>query len=377
MQAKMNAQKDSNGAELNGPDSTATDGESGLLGGAVAGVGILGSAVSFPERGGRWVENEEIHERVHGPRWQKLMEEKGLNPDYAERVFGFRRRYWTRAPGDAPSDAEIGVSELLHGACRGALEDAELSIRDIDLFIACTTTSSRYTTSQAAIVGGRLGYLGAGFEMKSGCSSAVHALTIAYRFLAGGARNVLIAAAETLTKVVEPGSRLMYAAGDGGGAMILGHVESEGRGLLASYLDSDGSHAGLMGVPGTMPPTERALENGEYFMRMSREADAIAREKWSRAPGRLYRATNTRAADIEAYVPHQVNRELVAYGARDAGLPDSVVVDCVGEYANTGSASLLIALDEARRRGRVLPESMVMLNAAGGGMAWGGLLLRA
>src|SRR5690606_19888998 len=110
---------------------------------------------------------------------------------------------------------------LLAGAAAAALADAGLGVADVDLLIAATTTTSRLTTSMASMAGGRLGHVGASFELRAGCASAAVALVMAYGQLAVGAECVVVTSAETLSKVAPRGGPLPYVAADGAGAVVL------------------------------------------------------------------------------------------------------------------------------------------------------------
>jgi 3-oxoacyl-[acyl-carrier-protein] synthase-3 len=52
------------------------------------------------------------------------------------------------------------------------------------------------------------------------------------------------------------------------------------------------------------------------------------------------------------------------------------VVLTIAEHGNTSAASVPLALDVAVRDGRVKPGQTVLLEAFGGGFAWGSALLR-
>lgn len=343
---------------------------------AVPGVGVLGTGRAFAPSGD-WVDNATIHELLYGRDWSRVMPEQGLDPDYPERVHGFVRRHWSHVPGRTLRADETTSADLMESAARRALAAAERTPQQVDLFIAVSTTSPRYTSSLGTIVGGRLGLRCASFEMKAGCSSALYALTTAYRFLAGGAATVLVAAGETLSRVIPPRNPFVYAAGDAGGAVVLGRVADEERGLVAAYLDADGAYSEHMGVPGALPPIAAEIAAGRYHLAWSGEIEAIAREKWLAAPRALFEATRSGPADLALYIPHQVNRRMIDYSREATGIPADRTVHCLERYGNCGSVSVLLGMDRARRTGRLVPGARTLLNAVGGGLAWGGVLLAA
>jgi 3-oxoacyl-[acyl-carrier-protein] synthase-3 len=85
---------------------------------------------------------------------------------------------------------------------------------------------------------------------------------------------------------------------------------------------------------------------------------------------------NLTAGDIDWLVPHQANRRIIDGVGRKLGLPAERVVITVDRHANTSAASIPLALDVARRDGRVRPGQLVLLEALGGGLTWGSALLR-
>ena len=339
----------------------------------VRGVSILGTGTAFPTSMGRWVTNAEV-ERLQPRACEGDPQSAGLDSDRASGVLGFRRRFWTHTPGRPHDPGEATSEDLAVEAASAAIVAAGIDPGRVDLCIAASTTNPRVTSSLGTLVAGRLGLRGAAFEVRSGCSSAVTALAVAYRFLAGGAGTALVVAAETLSKYV-PVGRLCYAAGDAGAAVVLGRAGDESRGLLAGYLAADGRQSGLAGVPGTLPPTVSAVRAGQYHLCVSPHMSALTAPRWGEAPKAVLSAAGARPGDLDAYVANQVNRSVLREGAATAGVPDRVVVDRIGEYANCGSASVLAALHDARGDGRASEGSLVLVNAVGGGLAWGGLLL--
>ena len=48
----------------------------------------------------------------------------------------------------------------------------------------------------------------------------------------------------------------------------------------------------------------------------------------------------------------------------------------IGEYGNTSSASVPLALYEARKSGKIRPGDVVVTVGFGGGLAWSALVMR-
>jgi 3-oxoacyl-[acyl-carrier-protein] synthase-3 len=82
------------------------------------------------------------------------------------------------------------------------------------------------------------------------------------------------------------------------------------------------------------------------------------------------------AGDVDWFVPHQANRRILDGTARKFGIPEERVVITVDRHGNTSAASIPLALDVARRDGRIKRGDLVLMEAMGGGFTWGAVLAR-
>jgi 3-oxoacyl-[acyl-carrier-protein] synthase-3 len=89
-----------------------------------------------------------------------------------------------------------------------------------------------------------------------------------------------------------------------------------------------------------------------------------------------FKATGYTAADLDWFVPHQANKRIIDDSAHKLGIAPEKVVITVDKHGNTSAASVPLALDVARRDGRIKAGDLVMLEAMGGGFTWGSVLLR-
>jgi 3-oxoacyl-[acyl-carrier-protein] synthase-3 len=91
---------------------------------------------------------------------------------------------------------------------------------------------------------------------------------------------------------------------------------------------------------------------------------------------RLLESLHARAEDVKLLIPHQANLRIIEATARQLKFPMERVFVNIGKYANTSSATTIIALDEARKSGRIVPGDLVILVAFGAGLTWGGVAIR-
>ncbi|MEM6733505.1 MAG: 3-oxoacyl-[acyl-carrier-protein] synthase III C-terminal domain-containing protein, partial [Myxococcota bacterium] len=83
-----------------------------------------------------------------------------------------------------------------------------------------------------------------------------------------------------------------------------------------------------------------------------------------------------RPQDIDLLIPHQANLRISEMVQKRLELRDDQVFNNIQKYGNTTAASIPLALDEARKEGRVKDGSLVCLAAFGAGFTWGAALIR-
>lgn len=336
-------------------------------------VQILHTAKFFSDRG-NWYSNEDIHKCLYGENWEKEMQNRSLDPDYYLKEHGFNKRYFVRSPGEKLTGKELTSADLMEGAALNLLNQSKVHKKEINLVIAVSTTTHRYTTSLGAIVAGRLGLKCASFEIKAGCSSAIYALFIASQFINSTGGKVLIVSAETLSKIAS--GQFFYVAGDGGAAVLLGYAKNKSKGIYSYYLDSDGSYSDKMGVPGILPPTLEACSDHEYLFKTSGDINFFISSQWKKIPNVLYKLSGIEPKKIKALIPHQVNAKMIEVVRKSAKIKKDFIINKVGEYGNCGQVSILIALHDAISEKNIQENDFIMLCAVGGGLAWGGMILK-
>ena len=58
---------------------------------------------------------------------------------------------------------------------------------------------------------------------------------------------------------------------------------------------------------------------------------------------------------VSLVIPHQANKRIIVALAERLGVPMDKVMINLDKYGNTSAASIPVALDEARRQGRIKP----------------------
>jgi 3-oxoacyl-[acyl-carrier-protein] synthase III len=316
---------------------------------------VVGTGSSLPAR---VVTNAELANRVE------------TSDEWIVQRTGIRQRYL--------ADETETTSVLGTRAAWAALEDAGLAPDDIDLVICATSTPDHTFPSTATQIQAALGIRrGAAFDLQAVCAGFVYAVSTADKFLAtGAARRALVVGAETFSRILDWEDRTTCVLfGDGAGAIVLearDDWETEGRGVLTSSLRSDGRHREKLyvdGGPGSTGTTGHLRMVGKEVFRFAvgQVTDVIAE---------VFEKSGTNAEALNWFVPHQANRRIIEASADKLGIAREKIVLTVDRHGNTSAASIPLALDVARRDGRIRTGDLVMIEAIGGGFTWGAALIR-
>lgn len=276
------------------------------------------------------------------------------------------------------ADGEF-TSDLALAASKKALDAAGVGVDEVDLIVLATATPDETFPSTATVVQSGLGITrGAAFDVQAVCSGFVYALAVADNFVkVNQSKCALVIGAETFSRILDWEDRnTCVLFGDGAGAVVLKASEGEGsskdRGILSTHLHSDGRHHDLLYVDGGPSSTQSTghlrMEGKEVFRHAVTNLSAVVHE--------ALEANNLSASDLDWLVPHQANKRILDGTARKLKIsPDKVIVT-VDRHANTSAASVPLALAEGVGDGRIKKGDIVLMEAMGGGFAWGSCIAR-
>ena len=278
--------------------------------------------------------------------------------------------------------ADEFASNMGAKAALAALEDAGLSVDDIDFILVATLTPDYLFPSTACLIQQMLGAKGAAcLDVQAACTGYLYALSLAKSFIESGAyRNVLIVATEKLSAITNYKDRsTCILFGDGASACV---VSSEGRGLMVQSvrLGADGERAELIIQPAggcRHPATTDTVANDQHCIQMAgNEVFKHAVRRMESACKECIDAAQIDERDISWVVPHQANIRIIdAIAKRFEHLPPERVYKTVQKYGNTSSSSIGIALDELRNEQMLQEGEKILLTAFGAGLTWGAALL--
>jgi 3-oxoacyl-[acyl-carrier-protein] synthase-3 len=271
------------------------------------------------------------------------------------------------------------TSDLGYQAALRALEAAGVSADEIDLIVVGTTTPDLIFPSTATIIQHKMGVAGCpAFDVNAACSGFIYALTVADKFIRSGAsKTALVIGAETLTRMLDWNDRnTCVLFGDGAGAVVLKADDSTG--ILSTHMHADGGKKELLwnpvGVSAGFKPDEpnagvRVMMAGnDVFKYAVKALDSVVDEALV--------ANGLDKTALDWLVPHQANLRIIEATAKRLDMSMERVIVTVDKHGNTSSGSVPLALDEAVRSGKVQRGQLILLEAFGGGFAWGSALIR-
>ena len=275
------------------------------------------------------------------------------------------------------------VAMLSQEASESAMRRAGVTAADLDAIVLATASPDRLLPGTACDLQALIGAENAAaFDIGAACPGYVFALAVAEGLIASGqSETVLVVGAEKLSTITDFQDRSTgILFGDGAGASIVRRSSEPGRGLLATFIKSDGRLAPLLYRPGggsADPISERVVCDRSHYMKMAgREVFKAAVLAMAEACDAVLQRAGISADEVDLLVPHQANLRIIESTAKHAGIPMSKVMVNVDRYGNTSSASIPLALDQAVAEGRIQPGSVVLLVAFGAGFTWGSAVVR-
>lgn len=275
------------------------------------------------------------------------------------------------------------TTTLATEAARRALDDAGLTVDQLELIICATVTPEMLFPATACFVQNALGAKDIpAFDLSAACSGFIYALSVGEQFIRTGAyRNVLVIGADCLSRFADYKDRSSCILfGDAAGAVVLQPTTELDKGIQHTVLHSDGSKWDLLHVPGggtRHPPTHQTVDDGMHYVHMKgREVFRFAVEKMQWLMGDCMTKCGLRAEDVDLIVPHQVNIRIIQAAVEKFGFPMEKIAVNIDKYGNTSAASIPLAMEEAFHAGRIGPGSMIVLVAFGAGLSWAGSVIR-
>ena len=313
---------------------------------------------------------------------------------------GIEQRYYVEA-GTATSDLGLGAAQK-------AIADAGIPADEIDYIVFATMTPDHYFPGCGGILQHKLGLRTIpALDIRQQCTGFIYGLQVSDALVRSEqAKTVLLVGAEVHSGFMpwtqwdhlfgregpvptaqekEWNSKFRDRTvlfGDAAGAVVL-RAGGDDRGLLGFKVHSDGADYKALYVPSggfAQRPyfTDEDFRAGRHIPDMDgRRVFKMAVKRMPEVVREVCEAHGFRVSDLDLLIAHQANLRINEMVQRTLGLPDDKVFNNIQRYGNTTAATIPIALDEARKAGRVKPGQLVCFVGLGAGFHWGAALLRA
>jgi 3-oxoacyl-[acyl-carrier-protein] synthase-3 len=282
----------------------------------------------------------------------------GADPAWIRQQTGIEQRRWA-APGELVAD--LGVK-----AARDCLANCEALATEIDLVLVSSGSAERRFPGPAASIAAALGLAGKpAIDLPMASAGSLFGLSLAAGLVKPHG-NVLVIGTEIMSRVIglNPSYRdTAILFGDGAGACLV----SADRGFAEirdSLLCSDGDFAEILRLDVDAP---LYMDGRSVIMQVSRKLPRTIRELLDR--------NQRKSTEIDAYLLHQANLNLITRVAQLLGAEDARFFRNLSKYGNTSSASLLIAASEWWQHVEQKMNGPVVMGAFGAGLNWGAMLL--
>ena len=273
------------------------------------------------------------------------------------------------------------TSDMGTNAAKLAILDAGLNSNDIDLIIVATTTPDDTFPSTAAKIQKNLGCKAISFDIQAVCAGFIYAISVGVAMLRDGyGKKCLVIGADSMSKLLDWDDRSTAVLfGDGAGAVVLENsilqnesVQNDQWGVLATKIFTNGKYYDLLGTDGGV---SKNMSTG--FLRMNgKEIFKHAVDKLSSSLLMCLEECNMNINDIDWLIPHQANQRIINAVSNKVKIHQNKIISTISIHGNTSAASIPLALDVAIKKGNIKNGNILALQAIGGGLSWGSLILK-
>src|SRR5881398_3753190 len=273
------------------------------------------------------------------------------------------------------------TSDMASKAALKALEQAEVSPKDVDLILVATATPDMLFPATACFVQKKIGATNAAcLDISAACAGFIFALEIAQQFITSHTYDaVLVIGAEKLTSITNWTDRnTCVLFGDGAGAAILKH-RGGSHGVISTHIGSDGQYSDILFMPGGGSRCPLTRENVDLHLATihmtGKDVYKQAVIAMLNAAKKALDQAGLTIEDIACVIPHQANLRIIDAIADRLGISRDKMFVNLDRYGNTSAAAVAIALDEANRTGRIKRGDYVLMVVFGGGLTWASTIL--
>ena len=286
--------------------------------------------------------------------------------DWIRSRTGIRTRYIAK---------EESTSYMASRAAEKAIDNAGISISDIDMIIVATSTPDYGFPNCASLVQKEIGAINAAcFDISAACSGFITALITAKAFIETGKyKKILVAGSDRMSSIVDWKDRSVCVLfGDGAGAAVI-EAEKEYRksdvsGVSADITDYELHNDGNISE----------VLSGGYKLPISMNGQEVFKFAVRKVPlsiETLLKKNNCEIKDVDYFILHQANVRIIESVSKRLKTDMAKFPVNLDKYGNTSAASIPVLLDEMNRNNKFKNAKKVVLSGFGAGLSWGSILL--
>jgi 3-oxoacyl-[acyl-carrier-protein] synthase-3 len=260
---------------------------------------------------------------------------------------------------------------------------------EIDFLIFCTECPDYLGPATSCIVQNKLGLstqIGT-FDLAFGCSGYTYGLSMAKALVESGmANNVLFVTADIPTTVLSKEDEQLHFLFSDASSTSLISSKNNGYKLGNFSFGTDGSGATKLMSRNSAFIEPRSLKwfaeskNKDLsFGRMEMDGEDVFRFSLREVPllvKQVLEKNNCAFDEIDLFVFHQASSIILKSLQRKLRIPDERFFCNLAEVGNTVSASIPIALEQAREKKIIKPGMKIMLLGFGIGYSWSGTIIQ-
>ena len=274
---------------------------------------------------------------------------------------------------------QLPLEDMALLAAKKALAKSGRRPAEIGAVLFCTCTSTKLIPSIATWLSGELGLLQthASCDIVAACAGMPYGLAEAVRLLQEIDRPVLLVCAEKFSDKIGTVRTSRMIFGDGAAAVIVAPAP-EGTPSDIEFFQTYASGP-WSEVNSIIWPNPEFDNNITVY---GPEVKALVTRYLKEMMGELAQLPNPNGGSgslidaIDLVVPHQANKNMVLTLAEAAGIPGDRIFFNIERVGNTSSASILLAVHDAVREGRIDRPMRVFAPGFGAGAVGGYVVMR-
>ncbi len=274
---------------------------------------------------------------------------------------------------------EMPLEEIALLVAKKALSKSKRKPAEIGAVLFCSCTSSKLIPSVATWISGELGLMQThnSCDIVAACAGMSYGVGEAVRLLQEIERPVLLVCAEKFSDKIGTVRTSRMIFGDGAAAMVIAPApEGAGSDIEVFQTYASGPWAEVNSIIWPNPEfgnniTVYGPEVKNLVTRYLRQMmDELGQQPSPNGDGGML------VDAIDVVVPHQANKNMVLSLSEAAGIPGEKIFFNIERVGNTSSASILMAVHDAVKEGRIDRPMRVFAPGFGAGAVGGYVVMR-